>query len=297
MSTRIADPTVEQHIVIDNRTWVIPAALQTIAVQNDINSETVYIDIPRYFDGIDRAGYDVYLRTVNEDGMDEPMFKQDELELGENVIVAKWTLKPPQTSFEGSFSAYIIIRKGDYQWATYEGRFSIKELTDADPIIPGNLAMYDEWLKRITEIGEKAAADAEIAADAKVSADADARQTASDRSFVEQANKEVAENAEIVQRIGDAVKAGKSPIIGSNGNWYIWNIDQYTDSGEPARGKSAYVYAQEGGYVGSEQQFSDDLANVRLPDVSSADVGKFLRVSGSGEWVAATVSNAEEASF
>lgn len=74
MSTRIADPNVEEHIVIDGRAWVIPALLQTIAVQNDKNSEVVYIDIPRYFDGIDRAGYDVYLRTINDDeGQDEPV--------------------------------------------------------------------------------------------------------------------------------------------------------------------------------------------------------------------------------
>jgi len=127
---------------------------------------------------------------------------------------------------------------------------------------------------------------------------------------VQTAQKTVEDTADIVQTIGDAVKAGKSPIIGDNGNWYIWNVDQYVDSGSPAtgpagkdgdghspyigtngnwyvwdtnqfidsgvkaqgedgaagkdgtngtNGKSAYQYAVDGGYSGSETEFSEIL--------------------------------------
>lgn len=53
---------------------------------------------------------------------------------------------------------------------------------------------------------------------------------------------------------------GVTPHIGENGNWYIGN----TDTGKPSRGadgKSAYQYAQEGGYTGTETEFSEKLAS------------------------------------
>ena len=73
---------------------------------------------------------------------------------------------------------------------------------------------------------------------------------------------------------------GLTPTIGDNGNWYLGE----TDTGKPSRGdkgdkgdkgdtgetgatgavgadgKSAYAYAQDGGYVGTEEQFAAKLA-------------------------------------
>lgn len=61
---------------------------------------------------------------------------------------------------------------------------------------------------------------------------------------------------------------GITPHIGDNGNWYIGS----TDTGKPSRGaagsagqagkdgKSAYAYAVEGGYTGTEAEFAAKLA-------------------------------------
>ena len=64
---------------------------------------------------------------------------------------------------------------------------------------------------------------------------------------------------------------GLTPTIGENGNWYLGD----TDTGKPSRGdkgdkgnkgdkgsdgKSAYQYAQDGGYTGTETEFAAKLA-------------------------------------
>lgn len=63
---------------------------------------------------------------------------------------------------------------------------------------------------------------------------------------------------------------GVTPHIGDNGNWYIG----VTDTGKPSRGekgdpgatgKTAYQYAVDGGYAGTEAEFSQKLAE-EMPD-------------------------------
>ena len=55
---------------------------------------------------------------------------------------------------------------------------------------------------------------------------------------------------------------GITPHIGENGNWYLG----HTDTGKPSRGepgaggKSAYQYAKDGGYTGTETEFAAKLA-------------------------------------
>ena len=68
---------------------------------------------------------------------------------------------------------------------------------------------------------------------------------------------------------------GTTPTIGDNGNWYIGD----TDTGKPSRGeigpagadgttgadgKSAYAYAVEGGYTGTEMEFNEKLAKEKF---------------------------------
>lgn len=58
--------------------------------------------------------------------------------------------------------------------------------------------------------------------------------------------------------------SGKSPIIGENGNWWIFDpaLNEYADTGATAYGKTAYEYAVEQGYTGTEEDFDRMLAEV-----------------------------------
>lgn len=58
--------------------------------------------------------------------------------------------------------------------------------------------------------------------------------------------------------------SGKSPIIGENGNWWVFDpaLNEYADTGTTAYGKTAYEYAVEQGYTGTEEDFGRMLAEV-----------------------------------
>lgn len=58
--------------------------------------------------------------------------------------------------------------------------------------------------------------------------------------------------------------SGKSPIIGENGNWWIFDpaLNEYADTGATAYSKTAYEYAVEQGYTGTEEDFGRMLAEI-----------------------------------
>lgn len=58
--------------------------------------------------------------------------------------------------------------------------------------------------------------------------------------------------------------SGKSPIIGENGNWWAFDsaYNEYVDSGYTAFGRSAYDYAVDHGYTGTEEDFGKMLNEV-----------------------------------
>lgn len=58
--------------------------------------------------------------------------------------------------------------------------------------------------------------------------------------------------------------SGKSPIIGENGNWWIFDpaLNEYADTGATAYCKTAYEYAVDYGYTGTEEDFGRMLAEV-----------------------------------
>lgn len=75
---------------------------------------------------------------------------------------------------------------------------------------------------------------------------------------------------------------GITPHIGANGNWYLGNVD----TGVPAAGKTAYQYAQDGGYEGTEVQFAAKLAKEYLPLTGGSLTGSISTTGDiTGRWL------------
>ena len=60
---------------------------------------------------------------------------------------------------------------------------------------------------------------------------------------------------------------GLTPYIGANGNWFVGDVDlgvkaQGEQGIQGESGKSAYEQAVDGGFIGTEQEFTDALNNL-----------------------------------
>ena len=67
ISLMMLEPDTEPIIQIESdlRHITIPKELYNIAVTGDHLSETIYFQIPRYFDGEDLSGHDCLIRYIN----------------------------------------------------------------------------------------------------------------------------------------------------------------------------------------------------------------------------------------
>lgn len=170
IAPRIANPETEPPITVAERKIIIPAQLRNISVQNDENAETVSIVLPRFFDGADLSTKSIILKTVSKGGRDDVPFLKPVI--SDKTITMAWTLKPPQTSFEGELKiqlqVYGLVSAADsrpYVWQTEYAAVNIITSLDGAPVIPATPSIMDDFLKQIAQIAasEGSAAQSEQA--------------------------------------------------------------------------------------------------------------------------------------
>lgn len=203
-SLRMVNPDTEPPITVAERKIHIPPELKNIAVQNDENSEAVTIRLPRYFDGHDLSRYGITLKTVSKGGRSDVPFLKPSVSSSE--IALRWTLKPPETSFAGEMKLQLHIEGTREDGARFEwesdgsSTVNILESLDAEPVIPTTPTIMEEFLKQLLELAQTVQADA-----AKAEEQADRAKQEADRA---------------------ASIAVKTPYIGEDGHWYVWDLEQ-----------------------------------------------------------------------
>lgn len=158
---RIAVPDDEEPITVSERTIVIPTELQNIAVQNDENSETVKIVIPRYFDGHDLDQYTAVLKTVSSGGRDD--LNLVKIGTDDSELTFEWTLAPPQTSYAGKLEIQIRFVGEDFKWETDSAIVNIITSLDDDPIVPTTPSIIESLIQQVSSYANSASASAALA--------------------------------------------------------------------------------------------------------------------------------------
>lgn len=185
--TRIANPDNEQPITVSERQINIPPELQSISVQNDENSETVAIIIPRYFDGHDLGQYTVLMKTISSGGRDDiPLLKT---QTTDSELHFSWTLKPPQTSYPGALRLQIRFVGDEFKWETHSASVNIVASLDGNPIIPTSPSILDGFADEMAAYVDRAAQSARAA-------DASAKEAAAAAEGVNNAADAAAANAQ-----------------------------------------------------------------------------------------------------
>lgn len=111
-----ADPTTEEHIIINNdRFIIVPESLKRIAVQFDNNVETVTFDCPRYWDGLDMSKMKIYINYLTKNNV-RGMYWADNVTIDEEddrIMHFDWTISRNVTLVKGNLSFLVCIKKTD----------------------------------------------------------------------------------------------------------------------------------------------------------------------------------------
>lgn len=235
-------------ITIAERKINIPANLQNIAVQNDQNSKMVTLQMPCYFDGHDLSQHSIYLKTVSDGGRDDVLFSN--VTVGNTSLTFEWTLKPPQTSYNGKLNLQLYVIGTDFKWETEPASVNIIRSIDADPVIPMTPPIMDSFIQQLNAIKGQAEGHAQAAAGAAAGAAATATQqaniakTEADRLVQAGANFKVLGFYDRLEELqtavsnperGDAYGVGDNPV-----HAYVWSGTEWQPGQELGIDLTAY---------------------------------------------------------
>ena len=224
-STRMDDAESEPPITITERNMNIPAELKTIAVQNDENSESVKIVVPRYFDGNDLSAHEFLLHTeMGTNGTDDIVFNGTQGQTKEvkgTTVELTWVLRPPQTSFAGKLSAQVYVYGEGFKWHSYVGEFTVARHISGDPVVPDTPTLFEQFLEQVKQYRDEAASSASSATASKTAAAQSAASALSSKNAAAISASQAADSAQGIQEAKDdaaqsAASAEESAIRAEN---------------------------------------------------------------------------------
>lgn len=245
VGARTADVESEKPLTVTERTINIPAELQTIAVANDENSESVSIVVPRFFDGQDLSEYDFILHTeMAGNGVDDILFNNTNGQMKsveETTVTLTWVLRPPQTSFEGKLSIQLLVQGESFKWHSLIGELTIAKHISGESVIPSAPSMYAQWLAEMQDLIDKINATSSAvdsfnenlpiiqAAESNAKAAAEsaeaAKKAAEEAAAAESSGKGWYATAESLKSAHPTAENGDWAIVGDTDTIWVWDAD------------------------------------------------------------------------
>ena len=235
----------DPHFQIDDVTRLVKNAssTKTVLIQHDHNSERFTFEIPRMIDGHDMSTCDVVqIHYINIDSSDRTkqysgIYEVEDLQIspnGDDVVICSWLISANATQYVGNLS--FVVRFActtdgeiDYAWNTaiHSNVYVSKGICNSEVVAEEYADILEQWRQEL--FGEVYYPSFKVEQTAN-----GATITATDKDG----------NTTATIENGKDGNPGYSPVKG---------VDYFD-------GKSAYQYAQDGGYTGTEEQFSKKLA-------------------------------------
>ena len=272
-------------------------------IRNDVGTQMVWFTVNRYHDGVDlsKLGWSIHFRNAN--GVGDIAAPHENPDVRSDKILIGWLVRGAATAAVGDLTFNLrgaatvngeTLRwsSGDEKRPVYDAQTSgasgsqSQQISELDAFIsrvqnelPSILAARDEANEAATaaniaaesaasaaESAGKAAGNANTAANTAITAAAAANDAAKTADKAADAANEAATNANNV-----AENAVKLPLIGENGNWQLWDVDErkYNDSGKPTQGDDGGYYRPS---VSGDGVLSWSASRNDMPQAASANI-------------------------
>lgn len=149
----------EEIIVIDSnlRNIAIPTSLKKIGVAGDHNCESIFFQIPRYFDGNDLAQHQSLIRYINA-GKEYGEYKITDMAVDDDFIILGWRLTNQVTRYAGMINFTVQFETVGYNGVTYQWQtvpaqlFIMAALPVESTITEKDDSLYRNLVTRIEEL-------------------------------------------------------------------------------------------------------------------------------------------------
>lgn len=268
-------------------------------MQYDHNSTIITFELARFIDGHDMSlcnKVEVHYINIGSGGVkNSDVYPVKDLTIDpedESVVLCSWLISQNCTRYAGTLN--FVVRYTcmtgdviDYTWSTdiYKDLLVLSGIYNSEIVVSQYSDVLEQWKLELEAISDKIPYIGENGN--WYIGDVDTGNSGRGQTAYEYAQLGGYTGTEEEFSVLMATAADNVPYIGENGNWYIGGTDTGS-TGRGENGKSAYNYAQDGGYSGTEEEFAELLASDRLPDISDADEGKVLSVVG-GKWAAVSI--------
>ena len=237
----------------DRRIITIPDTQAIMAVVRDTNSEIIKFKFPRYADGVDLSTKTAYVNFVNATGNAYKSLLSTP-QADEGYVFVEWVVGEMVTVQEGGVLFQVEFYGTNYRWQTQIAQLKVVKSLEAQAAEPlQDQTLLEEYLDRFNQliadgitphIGENG--------NWYIGSTDTGKPSRGEQGVKGDKGDKGADGAPGAK--GDPGEKGDTGPQGPKG-----------DTGSAgANGKSAYQYAVEGGYTGTEAEFAEKLAQEQL---------------------------------